>query len=689
MKKILLTSILSVVMCISLIAGATFALFTSESEVNIAVTSGKIDVKAVAEIDNDNTSFGLPQSSATVNGSNVIIDKIMPMDYVTVNVHVKNNSNVSAKYRAIIESLDSNALANELDITIGTEEFTGMAYTTWTDLEPETDGQTISIKIELPYEAEDGQGETCNYSVYVEAVQANAGVTDFNERANREENPEYTIYDKVDLYQFANSVNSGVNYTGKTVTLEEDVDLENTVWTPIGTDNTAITFIGTFDGNGKTVSNLFVKGENCVGLFGSVEYKSAGGSGVVSEVKNLTVDGFDISGNHYAGAIVGYAYANVINCKAINGNITICPNIVDGKYDNGDKAGGIIGWVGQNGIIDGNTVENVDIKAYRDLGGVLGHADIANTVTNNTAKNVTLAYDTSVVCPSDPNGNAGAIIGRIRKELTAESNNVATNVTVPAIISDSNEFTETLKPDDSNMDDESLRHISVIMSEDLTVDVTAWQNDAIGGNLTETVTIDGQGHTLTFNQTNNDWNNIVITNDATLIIKNAHITNTGKNDGPWNRHDINFACKVVLENVTSDKALAFKNDATLKNVTISDDRANDDYLIWIQANGQTVEIDELTIIDTKTSGTTRGIKIEEQYVDAPEKVTLVVKNASFDTSKKAAILVKSVAGADITLENIDISNVDADKVNAVWCDEASITYASLITVTGGTCINEP
>ena len=45
-KKILLTSILSVVMCLSLIVGATLALFGSESKKNIAVTSGKVEVEA-------------------------------------------------------------------------------------------------------------------------------------------------------------------------------------------------------------------------------------------------------------------------------------------------------------------------------------------------------------------------------------------------------------------------------------------------------------------------------------------------------------------------------------------------------------------------------------------------------------------------------------------------------------------
>lgn len=40
---------MTIALCMSLMAGATFALFTSESKVNIAVTSGKVSV--VANID--------------------------------------------------------------------------------------------------------------------------------------------------------------------------------------------------------------------------------------------------------------------------------------------------------------------------------------------------------------------------------------------------------------------------------------------------------------------------------------------------------------------------------------------------------------------------------------------------------------------------------------------------------------
>ena len=41
-KSVILSSIMLIALCLSLITGATFALFTSESSVNIAVSSGKV-----------------------------------------------------------------------------------------------------------------------------------------------------------------------------------------------------------------------------------------------------------------------------------------------------------------------------------------------------------------------------------------------------------------------------------------------------------------------------------------------------------------------------------------------------------------------------------------------------------------------------------------------------------------------
>ena len=228
-----------------------------------------------------------------------------------------------------------------------------------------------------------------------------------------------------------------------------------------------------------------------------------------------------------------------------------------------------------------------------------------------------------------------------------------------------------------------VENIDVKLGANLSYDVAAWDGNAMGGASTETITIDGQGeYTLTFNQTNSDWNNVVTNSDATLILKNMNITNSGHNDGPWNRHDINFGCDVEMYNVVSDKALAFKANATLDTVTISDANTSDTYAIWIQPNGQTVSLTNCTI-DMEDCSDGRGIKIDEQYVDAPEKVTLNVKDTTFKTEEKSAILVKSKAGADIKLSGVNIDEVVADKVSPVWVDEDRAKYADKVNVEGG------
>ena len=227
------------------------------------------------------------------------------------------------------------------------------------------------------------------------------------------------------------------------------------------------------------------------------------------------------------------------------------------------------------------------------------------------------------------------------------------------------------------------------LKSDVTYDVAAWASEAMGGAATEKITIIGNGHTITFNQTNSDWNNIV-TNGAILAIYDAHITNAGYNDGPWNRHDLNFDCDVELTDVVSDKAIALKAGGLLTNVTINDKNTSDTYALWIQPKGQTVTLSGCTI-DMIDCSDGRGIKIDNQYIaEADEKkVTLNVSNTTFRTEEKSAILVKTKVGAVIKLDNVDIADVAADNTNPVWVDEATASYAELVVVTGGNKIVEP
>ena len=204
----------------------------------------------------------------------------------------------------------------------------------------------------------------------------------------------------------------------------------------------------------------------------------------------------------------------------------------------------------------------------------------------------------------------------------------------------------------------------------------------LGGEDTESIVIDLNGHKL--NITTTYWSNIGAKNaDATMTIKNGTMTSS-QPTGTWNSYDLNFSnCNYVFENVTFDKAVALANtgkSVEMTNVTINE--THDYYALWISAEGMDVEINGLTI-----NSLGRGIKIDEQYVNAPAKVTLNVTNADFNTAKKAAIVVKSAAGADINLANVDFANT-IDTVHAVWVDEDAAAYADLVTVTGGEKANE-
>ena len=203
----------------------------------------------------------------------------------------------------------------------------------------------------------------------------------------------------------------------------------------------------------------------------------------------------------------------------------------------------------------------------------------------------------------------------------------------------------------------------------------------LGGKGTEALNIDLGGKTL--NITTTYWSNLGAKNDNALFtIKNGTMTSS-QATGTWNSYDLTFSnCNYVIEDVVFEKAIAFDNEGKqvdMKNVTINE--THDYYAMWITAEGQTVNAENLTI----NNANGRGIKIDEQYVSAPSKVTLNIKDSKVTSNKKAAILVKSVAGAEINVDNLDITAVAEDKQFAVWVDEDAAAYANLVTVTGALC----
>ena len=438
-KKALLASLATIGTSCVLVGGATFALFTSDSTTNIAVTSGKVDVRAeVVEDSLELYSMGEKMEETFATGgtatyeketNNFNINKIVAGDHIEFKVVIKNHSTIAVKYQSVVTFAGDADLFNALDVTMGDLEFVGMSdafYTNWSALAVGQDGLEMVVTMGIPETYEDKivngdatdsiQGKNCSIIFNVTAVQGNAVTYD-----PVVPNPDWdgeNIEDVADFMAFRDAVNAGDTMSGKTITLKSNLDLGGIAnWEPIG-GTTA--FRGTFEGGNHTISNLTVNypEKNYVGLFGwlngTVQNVTISNANVTGQeavgvavgrtfntgtISKVTVLNSVINGNHWVGGVAGYQYGNIMNCKVDGLELTATPNIVNGKHDNGDKVGGIVGFVPNDcyAAITGNSVANATISGYREVGGLTGNVNVAtSTFTDNTVETVTLIVDRTV-----------------------------------------------------------------------------------------------------------------------------------------------------------------------------------------------------------------------------------------------------------------------------------------------------
>ena len=232
--------------------------------------------------------------------------------------------------------------------------------------------------------------------------------------------------------------------------------------------------------------------------------------------------------------------------------------------------------------------------------------------------------------------------------------------------------------------------INIILGADLNVSQSTIR--AIGTAKTEKILIDGtksltkaaSAEVYTLNiETSYDAVVNTVNPEAQLVLKNLNLTSS-KDEGTWDVYDIQFKGDVELENVNALKSIALVGEnkkAVLKNVTISE--SHDYYALWISTKGMNVEWTGGAI---NSDG--RGIKIDEQYVAQPAATTLKVTGVDFNTKAKGAIMVKSSAPVSIEVSDINIEDVAADPINAVWVDEDAEEHFDLVTVKGAIKVQE-
>ena len=190
-------------------------------------------------------------------------------------------------------------------------------------------------------------------------------------------NKPFLISTAAELAWFRDHVNENYDNVKSSAKLTADIDLSDFChaaddskieksWVPIGNSNNK--YQGTFDGNNKTITNLYINASQLnVGLFGCT-YEGT--------IKNLTFEYANVTNtNNYVGVLVGKAFggSTLQNIKISN----TC-QIKGGKY-----TGGIAGYLDGNAY---NCVNCAKVQGIQYIGGLCGYySRISNSINSMTA----------------------------------------------------------------------------------------------------------------------------------------------------------------------------------------------------------------------------------------------------------------------------------------------------------------
>ena len=199
-----------------------------------------------------------------------------------------------------------------------------------------------------------------------------------------------------ELAALATLVNGGEDFSGRSVIITNEIDLEDRTWTPIGSpyDNP---FSGMLDGYGHSVSGISVSDPTAGGLFGYIKN---------ADIKRLNLSG-TITGSDCAGLLA--AYADYLK----KGEYGISEITVNAAISNSNTAGGLIGYIypasGTSVAVSKITASgNVDSEFA--AGGLIGKVD-SGSLSVQEAKNF------STVSADTHSGGLAAVITDISNEM--------------------------------------------------------------------------------------------------------------------------------------------------------------------------------------------------------------------------------------------------------------------------------
>ena len=609
-KRALLTSVLALLLCVSMLVGTTYAWFTdSVTSTNNKIVAGnlKIDLELLGD-----------------NGWTSIKDNPQPLfdyenwepGYTEVKVlQIKNEGSLALKWVAKFTSEKVlSKLADVIDVYVST---TATTYPADRDLTGYTKVGTLREFVNTIEETtkgtlEAGQSTTLAIALQMQETAGNeyqgldlGGAFDIQIFATQytfesdsfgpdyDENAAYSVWDgtvpaeKPDslvvdtakhlisindaaAFAYLNTLNSDpdfvTNYGSKwkySIELNADIDLANKEWNPITISN----FVA-FEGNGHVIKNLKVDttAENA-GLFASINCNDNG----ATYVRNFTVDGAFVRSAKRAGVIAGSAPQGMVQ------NVTVTNATVIGtKY-----VGGIFG--GGNGAANDCVVKNsyilIPADGEKEAGGLIGYlANDGKASTDNKVISGNLVENVVISAPSVASGlvsqpnsanKGGALIvieNNALKNVTVTTSDdtadafASNNVNGKSIVQNNTQKGCTINKaapavaivDDANSLIEALEAKNdVFMIEDVKIDPAGMSN-AYGktGINVSGQTIDGNGNTLDIKGAGGTWDSGVCTSGG--LIKDLTVTGSFRGIFIKKNSDPDKNSKVYLENVIID-----------------------------------------------------------------------------------------------------------------------------------------
>jgi len=400
------------------------------------------------------------------------------------------------------------------------------------------------------------------------------------------------------------------------------------------------------------------------------------------------------------GAVVGQLYGSIDNCHVSNAAITVIPNAVAGGYDNGDKVGGIVGWLGDNGnkrTLTNCSATDVTLNAYRDVGGIAGYVASSTSITYNTVKDINIIVDQVTNSYGVKDVNAGAVYGRTGGEVTA-SNNTEDNITISTAISGTASLAEALSKGENVALISDLvvsSTLTIAADKDVTIDLNGHDLSYAVSNSGASAIINNKGDleitgegTISFVAANPDMNTIpgyatnTITNTGSLTIGEGVTVTNGSDGGASYAVDnhgtfvldggtlIGNRCALRIAKYNQDNVSFVMNSGVVKAMTPA----------WIQLPGSnsadapkiSVTINGGTLQTTNASSKDNNVMYTYSYGNSHANTSITINGGQF---LGGTVSIGSGYKGDVPALTISGGTFEYDVLQWLADDSSKVLYA--------------